>query len=389
MLKFFNKDLNLIILLLIIFLNYLFFIPSYFETLIKVNFIFFIFFVIYYLMINNDNKYLTIFIISIILINLGTPTTSWDARSIWIFKAKQIFFENTILHIKYNYAPFSNLQYPNIVPAFSAGFAKLIGHWNEIFPKLGNTFFLIPGLFLFNKYFRNNNFLILLIFVTFVLGRLLVDGTLDAILSIYFVSCVLIFFKIKYLNHNNYDYVLLFGFCIILPLLKLEGIFLLLSIIFSSIIVFIQKKKFDILLISITMISLIPIIFWHLFSYKVLINVTENQNIFNHVNFFQNISLYDNYYLIFDYVFLNEKFLLSLSFFIISIFFIDKQKKSGLGFIILTSFFYLTILFLAYMSTTLDMEWHLNSSATRVIKPISLLFFIFSIYNISSAQTKY
>ena len=92
MLKYISKDLNLTILLFSIFLNYLFFIPSYFEILIKLNFLIFIFFSIFYLINNNENKYLTIFIISIVLIKLGTPTISWDARSIWIFKAKQIFF---------------------------------------------------------------------------------------------------------------------------------------------------------------------------------------------------------------------------------------------------------------------------------------------------------
>ena len=388
MLKYISKDLNLTILLFSIFLNYLFFIPSYFEILIKLNFLIFIFFSIFYLTHNNENKYLTIFIISIVLINLGTPTISWDARSIWIFKAKQIFFENSILHIKYNYAPFSNLQYPNIVPAFSAGFAKLIGHWNEIFPKLGNTLFLIPGFFLFSRFFKNNYFLMLLIFTIFVLGKLLIDGTLDGILSLYFVSCMLIFFKIKYLSYDNYDYILLLAFCIILPLLKLEGIFLLLSILASTLIIFFYKKKINVFLILITIISFIPIILWHLFSFKVLINVTENQNIFNYINFFENILLYENYYLILKYLFLNEKFLLSLSFFIISIFFINIDKKPGLSFVILTVFLYLIILFLVYMSTSLDIEWHLNSSATRVIKPISLLLFVFSIYNIAPHDTK-
>ena len=227
-----------------------------------------------------------------------------------------------------------------------------------------------------------------LIFTTFVLGKLLIDGTLDGILSLYFVSCMLIFFKIKYLSYDNYDYILLLAFCIILPLLKLEGIFLLLSILASTLIIFFYKKKINVFLILITIISFIPIILWHLFSFKVLINVTENQNIFNYINFFENILLYENYYLILKYLFLNEKFLLSLSFFIISIFFINIDKKPGLSFVILTVFLYLIILFLVYMSTSLDIEWHLNSSATRVIKPISLLLFVFSLYNITPHDTK-
>jgi len=119
-----------------------------------------------------------------------------------------------------------------------------------------------------------------------------------------------------------------------------------------------------------------------------LINESENQNIFNLISFYQNISLFENYLLIFKYLLLNEKFLLGLLFFTLSIFYTKKEKNNNFNFVILISLIYLIFLFFVYMSTTLDIEWHLNSSATRVIKPISLLFFIFSIHNITLNNTK-
>ena len=388
MLKLLNKDINLLLILLTIFLNYIFFIPDNFDLIIKINFIFFIFFSFLSLINYENNKCLQIFIFLIILINLGTVTISWDARSIWIFKAKQIFFENSILHIKNNYASFSNLQYPNIVPAFNAGFAKLIGHWNEIFPKLGNTLILIPGFIIFSRNFKNNYFLLSIIFTIFTLGKLLIDGTLDGLLSLYFVSCVLILCRIKNSYQKNYNYMLLFGFSVILTLLKMEGFFLLISIIISILTLSFIEKKFEVTLLYVFIFSLIPSILWYIYCYTNLINESENQNIFNLISFYQNISLFENYLLIFKYLLLNEKFLLGLLFFTLSIFYTKKEKNNYFNFVILISFIYLIFLFFVYMSTTLDIEWHLNSSATRVIKPISLLLLIFSIYNITTGNLK-
>ena len=59
---------------------------------------------------------------------MSSPTADWDARSIWIFKTKQIFFDQSILSVKKNYAEFSHTNYPNIAPAFSAGLVNLIGY---------------------------------------------------------------------------------------------------------------------------------------------------------------------------------------------------------------------------------------------------------------------
>ena len=94
MLKFLNQENCIFILLATIFLNYIFYLFPSFSFIIKINFIIFIIFSINYFLSFEKNKILILFFLTLVIIVLSTPTVDWDARSIWIFKTKQIFFDH-------------------------------------------------------------------------------------------------------------------------------------------------------------------------------------------------------------------------------------------------------------------------------------------------------
>jgi hypothetical protein len=381
MLKLINKKNNIVLILITIITNYIFFVIPFFELIIKINFILFIFFSIFYLIIYEKNKFLIIFIIALIFINLGLLTESWDARSIWLFKSKQIFFENTILFSKNNYAQFSHPDYPNIAPAFSAALAKLVGHWNEIFPKLGFSLMFIPALILLSKYFDGNKFLILLSLTIFVIGKYFVNGELDGLISVYFVVSALIIHKMNF-NQNNIrsDEFLYLGFAVILTLLKLEGLVLLLCLIITSVFYMLVNKKTNYRLMILFFISLLPIIMWNLYCFYYDINNANTNYAYSLEGLLSSIYIFKNFTLITEYLIFNEKFLLSLIFFVFSVSYYREKKLFNFVFLVIS--LYIGALFIVYLSTPLEIEWHLNSSANRVIKPISLLLFTFGIYNI-------
>ena len=137
--KIITRENNILIILLTIILNYILFLSSSLIILIKLNFILFFLFTFYYFFKYEKNKFLILFLLILIIISLGTATDSWDARSIWIFKAKEFFFDHSLISVKNNYAEFSHNNYPSIAPAFAAGLSNLIGYWNEIYPKTGLT----------------------------------------------------------------------------------------------------------------------------------------------------------------------------------------------------------------------------------------------------------
>ena len=80
-------------------------------------------------------------------------------------------------------------------------------------------------------------------------------------------------------------------------------------------------------------------------------------------------------------------FLYSLIFFLIS-FWINRNKEL-FGFVSVVSVMYIFILFFIYISTPLDLYFHLNSSAARVIKSLSFLIAFFGLYNLSNHKIKF
>ena len=374
-----NINLNVLILLGSIVLNHIFLISSNMNILSKGSIIIFIFFSLFYFFKFKENKILFLFIILLLIISLGTPTTAWDARSIWLLKAKIIFYDQSILGINENSPDFSNLKYPIIAPAFAASFLKLIGYWNEIFPKATFTLMFIPPLIIINKLMGKNYFLLIIITILFIVGKYLINGELDGLLSIYFVTSALMFYNLN-VKIDSYIYIsILILLNIILTLLKVEGSILLFSLVISSLIVFfdnIEKCK-KIILISI--LSFVPALIWNIFCFYNSSDSTSLNNLFMFENLNSRIFYLKNYVIIFEHLMLNEKFLISLFLLFLSLYFFKNHKVSFLTFY--TAIIYLFFLFIIYLSTSLDLEWHLNS-ASRVIKPLALFFSIFSIYNL-------
>ena len=386
MLKTITQENNILLILSTIILNYILFLSSSLLILIKLNFILFVFFTFYYFYKYEKNKFLILFLLALIIISLGTPTDSWDARSIWLFKAKEFFYDHSIISIKNNYAEFSHNNYPSIAPAFAAGLSTLIGYWNEIYPKAGLTLMFIPPLIIISRFFDNNFFLISISIILFIVGKFLVNGELDGLVALYFVSSVIIIYNFKNLNnHIFYQCLILIFFLIILSLLKAEGTVLLLCSFIGSMFIFYKKKYLCKNLIISFFVSIIPVLIWNYFCIYNNIGNTNSNNIFN-INDFTNRILYlKNYILIFEYLLLNEKFLFGLIIFLVSTIYI--KNKDIFIYVSSISLIYILFLFIIYLSTPLDLEWHLNS-ANRIIKPIALFLSIFSLYSIFNKQHK-
>ena len=71
--------------------NYIFLLLEL-NSIIKINFLIFLISIIYYFTFIDRNLTLIIFFIAITVISLGSLNDFWDARSIWLYKAKFIFF---------------------------------------------------------------------------------------------------------------------------------------------------------------------------------------------------------------------------------------------------------------------------------------------------------
>ena len=210
--------------------NYLFLALDFSQLLIKINFIIFLVIIlVFYFQNFLENPFLKIFFLFIIFVSLGTPTFEWDPRSIWLFHAKRIFFDQSIFSIADNYAAFSHNEYPSLAPAFASSLAVLVGHWNEVFPKLSFTLMFLPPLILAYSFLKDTQYLIFLSIVFFTIGKFLFNGWADGLVAMYFGLSAFLMYLLFIIDTNFFKnrllfYLLAFCFFVSLTLIKNEGI---------------------------------------------------------------------------------------------------------------------------------------------------------------------
>lgn len=117
------------------------------------------------------------------------PVTAWDARSIWFFHAKMVYFAGGLVKDGGWTAPcclFSHTDYPTLMPILAAQAAYLAGFWNEQLPKFALLLLLIPVLAVTVSYWRAGLATAALLLVVWArLAPLLTDGYMDALLALY------------------------------------------------------------------------------------------------------------------------------------------------------------------------------------------------------------
>jgi hypothetical protein len=322
----------------------------------------------------DDKLLLYIFLFGLLWI-LTEPIKAWDARSIWFFHAKRIFVDNNLYAQLDNYAGWSHNDYPPLLPSLAASIAKSFGFWNEYLPRISVLLALLPILVILKWIFNNQ-----LAFNLWVLGLLIIcktsiiDGSMDSLLAIYFAAGCLLLSKI-YLNTKNKSQYY-FPFILILtslPLIKNEG--LVATLIFILLIMARFNKETLYVILSMLTV-LIYLCFW---KYPLILNSIHSDlftsDIFS--RFTQRVLNPDDIMLIF------KKVIKQLWFFFLIFFgLLIKSKKIEKITLIFTCFIltYLAAIFLVYMCSPYDLNWHLKTSIRRTMLPISVSILTMLIY---------
>jgi hypothetical protein len=377
------------ILALLILLNYLILFINYNEYVIKLIFSLYVFTILVFFVYKPLNFfYLKITLIILMIIVLGNPTYSWDAWAIWLFHAKRIFFEQSIIAQLDEYAMWTHNDYPVIAPTFAASLATLVGGWNNIFPKLAFLLMYFPPLILSIKIFNVRYHLLFLILALFILNLHFINGYVDGLVAIYFSFSSYLVYDI-FVNKQNSFYYLLITFCffVILSLLKNEGIVMVTILLSIMIIINISKKEMlqNYKKIIFLLFSLIPILIWKINCINHNIkNDIINYNVPNILT--DRIFDYNSFKLIFKFLILDTKFILSIIFILIAFYF-TKNKKI-FYFSLLVGMSYIFSLFMVYLITPYDLTWHLSSSASRIIMSPVFLFSFFGLLQIYCMKEK-
>ena len=377
------------ILALLILLNYFVMFISYNEFVIKLIFSLYICIILFFIIYRPLNFFhLKITLVVLMIIALGNPTYFWDAWAIWLFHAKRIFFEQSIIAQLDGYAMWTHNDYPVIAPTFAASLATLVGGWNNIFPKLAFLLMSFPPLILSIKIFNVRYHLLFLILTLFILNLYLINGLVDGLVAIYFSFCSYLVYDI-FINKQNSFYYILIAFCffIILSLLKNEGIVMLTILLSIMIIINIPKKNFlqNYKKIIFLLFSLIPILIWKINCINHNIkNAFINNDVLNILT--DRIFDYNSFKLIFKFLILDTKFILSIIFILIAFNF-TKNKKI-FYFSLSIGMTYLLSLIIVFLIVPYDLTWTLETTVHRVIMSVTFLFSFFGLLQIYYKKIK-
>jgi hypothetical protein len=309
----------------------------------------------------------------LLVLALGSPTDEWDPRSIWMLHAKRIYLENSLYAQLDGYAIFSHNDYPSLMPLWSATAAKVVGHWNEIFPKAAATLLLLPPLLLIARTLRT--WWAAGLFAVAVLevgGRYLVDGYMDAFLAVYAVAALALAIQQRSdaTQGAGFNLAAYAALSAVLTLIKNEGTVLaILVAVVATGTLLLRDRRMPWGLLAAFAVSMLPLLAWKLavagadLGNDLAQSDLKGQLLARLPDLAPTVLILKA--LLRSAVWVPLVLLLVL--------WARTWRVSAARAALLVAVAYFGVLFAVYLSTPHDLAWHLATSAKRVALPVQLL----------------
>ncbi|MCO5142343.1 MAG: hypothetical protein M9962_04540 [Oligoflexia bacterium] len=322
------------------------------------------------------------------------PIWSFDARSIWFFSAKIIYFSNGLGDLNTWAIPnahFYHFDYPKLIPILAARTAQSVGFWNEYLPKISLAVLLIPSIsFLLEFKARPWNTVMLIILLLGIPGSHLWTGYMDGYIGLYASLGVLFWLHSKNTNSIRHIAVSILSFTT-LAALKQEGLFFLIVFFIATIIweikigLFRSFKKNIFLLVAI-----IPAALWIISRTKLGIHPDDfiTGSLGRFISRVYSQEFYNNILmnLIFETGISRAAIPLLFSF---TYAYFRKVKPIELPWLpILTGIGYAIFIVFVYLITPFELNYHVYSSITRISLPVVMMLVISSVLALAKIQQK-
>jgi hypothetical protein len=142
--------------------------------------------------VSHGRLFVTLMVVGGFFLLFFAPPVDWDARSIWFYHAKRMFFDGALTKRLDGYAGIHE-SYPDLLPALFASIARIGGVWNEFLPKLGLLLGMLPPfVILIARCKTTSTRLLMLGAILFVADRQLLNGYMDAPLALYIVATIVL-----------------------------------------------------------------------------------------------------------------------------------------------------------------------------------------------------
>lgn len=309
----------------------------------------------------------------LLVLALGSPTDEWDPRSIWMLHAKRIYLENSLYAQLDNYAIFSHNDYPSLMPLWSATAAKVVGHWNEIFPKAAATLLLLPPLLLIARSLRT--WWAAGLFAVAVLevgGRYLVDGYMDAFLAVYAVAALAVAIQPRRdaTEGQGFNLAAYAALSAVLTLIKNEGAVLAILVgLVAVATVLLRDRRIPWALLAAFALSMVPLVAWKLavagadMGNDLAQSDLKGQLLARLPHLTQSVLILK--------ALLRSAAWVPLV--VLLVLWARMWRVPAARAALVVAVAYFGVLFAVYLSTPHDLVWHLATSAKRVALPVQLL----------------
>lgn len=324
-------------------------------------------------LLSRQNLLVVLFVLALCVIALATPSPAWDARSIWLFHGKRIFYDASLYAQLDNYAVWSHNDYPSFVPALMASVAHVLGHWNDVFPKVVVPLAMLPPLLVILRRLPRLEWrMAFLVALVAFGGTHLVDGYVDALLALAFVAVFLLINEITATDAPGLEqYLQLVVMAALLALVKNEGAALLLCATLAGIAgLLVRRRRVNFAMVVSLATALLPLLAWKLsVSNAGLSNDLAGSDLMGQIS--GRLRSVQSYWLLIDALLFRLPSLILLPPLLLFAFTARRDSISLYAMSACVS--YLAVLFVVYMSTPNDLAWHLSTSADRTLLPVWLL----------------
>lgn len=311
-----------------------------------------------------------------VLLILSHPVTDWDARSIWFFHAKQIYYEDSLFAQLFGYARWSHTDYPVLVPSLAASLAKLFGFWNEIFPRASVVMALAPGFFLGAYVFRSYGlFAAWFSAVILICQGWLLNGYMDAIVAVYFSLGLALAVQANISSRNSESVSTIFpflgiGVCFFhLSLLKNEGLILAILMVFAAVPAMWRRPSNSLIPL---VLLLFYVVLWKLpvSLAGIETDLTANDGILSRG--IQRVQDPTSWSMLIDYFHRNSyPFYTLFGFLTVGAVFSKKWQFNWLPALI-ALIAYMMVLLVVFLTTYHDLAWHLSTTEERLVFAFNL-----------------
>ncbi|MEN5266055.1 hypothetical protein [Stenotrophomonas sp. TWI587] len=322
---------------------------------------------------SRQNSLAVVFVLALSLIALASPSPAWDARSIWLFHGKRIFYDASLYAQLDNYAIWSHNDYPSFVPALMASVAHVFGYWNDVFPKVVVPLAMLPALLVILPRIPRLEWRMVFLVVLVVLGgNHLVDGYVDALLALSFVATFLLINEIMAADRPGFgQYLQLTLTAAILALVKNEGAALLLCATLAGLVgTLVRRHGVKLGMVVCLATALLPLLAWKLsVSHAGLSNDLAGSDLMGQIS--GRLRSVHSYSLLIESLLLRLPSMILLPPLLVIAF---AARRNSISLYVLPACgTYVAVLFAVYMSTPNDLAWHLSTSADRTLLPVWLL----------------